>query len=83
MNFDKLKPFSAQAQSLQKGKYRHYKGNDYEVLFVGRHTESLEELVVYRSLYDLYNMWIRPLYLFLEDVEYEGVIVPRFKYISE
>ncbi len=83
MDFEKLKPFSMQAQSLQKGKYRHYKGDDYEVLFVGRHTETLEELVVYRALYGSYDVWIRPITLFFEDVEFKEAIVPRFERIGE
>lgn len=63
------------------GVYKHYKGNNYLVVSVARHTETLEEFVVYQSLYGDYGMWIRPLSMFLEKVEYEGKIVDRFTFI--
>lgn len=65
------------------GIYRHYKGNDYEVLGVATHSETEEELVVYRSLYGSYRLNVRPRKMFLEDVsvgEYSG---PRFRLIHE
>ncbi len=60
------------------GRYRHYKGNFYEVLGVARHSETEEELVVYRCLYGDHSLWVRPLGMFLESVEVNGVAVPRF-----
>lgn len=77
-----LAPFSEAATKLPLGIYEHYKGNSYEVLGVGRHTETLEELVIYRSLYGTYDFWLRPLTFFLQTVEWEGKIVPRFKIVS-
>lgn len=63
---------------LPPGIYRHYKGNDYEVLFVAKHTETGEELVVYRALYGEFGIWIRPLSMFIETVSVDGVQVQRF-----
>lgn len=68
---------------LKLGKYKHYKGKDYEVLGVAKHSETLEELVVYRKLYDDHGLWVRPLAMFVEDVEVNGQKVPRFKYLGE
>lgn len=67
---------------IKLGKYLHYKGKEYEVLGVARHSETLEELVVYQLLYDDYSWWVRPLKMFLENVEVNGQTVPRFKFIE-
>lgn len=67
---------------LKLGKYRHYKGKDYEVLGVAKHSETLEELVVYKKLYDDKSLWVRPLKMFIENVEIDGKIMPRFEYIG-
>lgn len=67
---------------IKTGKYQHYKGNLYEVIGVARHSETEEELVVYRALYGNFNLWVRPLAMFLENVEVDDLIMPRFKYIS-
>lgn len=64
------------------GKYKHYKGNMYEVIGVARHSETLEETVVYRALYGENGLWVRPLKMFLEEVEVEGRKVPRFEFIK-
>lgn len=64
------------------GKYRHYKGNEYEVLGVAKHTETLEEMVVYRALYGDGQIWVRPVEMFLEEVEREGKKVSRFEYLG-
>lgn len=61
-----------------RGKYRHYKGNRYEVIGIGTHSETGSKLVVYRSLYGDGQLWVRPLDMFLENVEYEGKLQPRF-----
>ncbi|MBN7819520.1 DUF1653 domain-containing protein [Bowmanella yangjiangensis] len=67
---------------LQPGLYRHYKGKDYEVIGVARHSEDESLLVVYRPLYGERELWVRPLDMFIENVEVEGCSVPRFKLIS-
>ena len=66
---------------IQKGIYRHYKGNDYEVLMVARHSETEEEMVVYRALYGNYGVWVRPYKMFVEKVEVDGVLVDRFAFL--
>lgn len=68
--------------ALPPGKYRHYKGNDYQVLGVARHSETGEELVVYIPLYGEGGYWVRPLQMFLETVDVNGEPVPRFQYIG-
>ena len=74
-------------QELKLGKYEHYKGKQYEVIGVARHSETLEELVVYRALYDSKEfgenaLWARPLKMFLGEVEIEGKKISRFKFIE-
>ena len=68
--------------SLKNGKYRHYKGNLYEVIDIARHSENLEEMVIYKALYGDFGLWVRPLKMFLEDVEIDGKIQKRFQLIS-
>lgn len=68
---------------IKPGKYRHYKGGEYEVLGVAKHSETLEELVVYRALYGNGDLWVRPLEMFREMVEKEGQKQPRFQYIGK
>ena len=72
-----------EASTIAPGIYQHYKGNYYQVFFVSRHTETEEEMVVYQSLYGDFRVWSRPLSMFLENVEYNGVLQPRFKKIAE
>ncbi len=67
---------------MQLGRYRHYKGNDYLVLGTARHSETEEELVVYRQDYGERGLWVRPKQMFLESVEFEGKTVPRFQWIE-
>ncbi len=64
------------------GRYRHYKGRDYEVLGVVRHSETLEALVLYRPLYDDSGLWVRPHAMFFEAVEIDGVRRPRFQRVD-
>jgi hypothetical protein len=65
------------------GRYRHYKGNEYEVIGIARHSETEEELVVYRPLYQAsHPLWVRPRAMFLEPVQVEGKAVPRFAYVG-
>ena len=65
---------------LKLGTYEHYKGNRYEVVGLARHSETLEDLVVYRALYGERGLWVRPLGMFLEEVDVGGKKVPRFKF---
>lgn len=64
---------------IKKGIYRHYKGNLYEVIDIARHSESLEDMVVYRALYGDFKLWVRPLKMFLEDIEINGELQKRFE----
>jgi len=66
--------------NLKLGKYRHYKGNMYEVLGVATHSEDETKLVVYRTLYGDYDLWVRPLAMFTESIEIDGQIKPRFAF---
>ena len=68
---------------IKLGKYRHFKGNEYEVIGIGKHSETLEEYVIYRALYGDYSLWGRPINMFLETVEKDGKLVKRFEYINE
>jgi len=68
---------------LKTGLYRHYKGNRYEVIDIVRHSETEEELVLYRALYGEGGLWVRPLAMFTESVNVDGLTVPRFAYIGE
>ena len=67
---------------IPKGKYRHYKGQLYEVIDVARHSETLEELVVYKALYGDFGIWVRPLNMFIENVEVNGKTQKRFEFIT-
>lgn len=67
---------------MKTGRYRHYKGNDYLVIGVARHSETEEELVVYSPDYGQKGLWVRPKEMFLENVEVDGRALPRFQYIS-
>lgn len=67
---------------IQPGRYRHYKGKEYEVIGCGRHTETEEEYVVYRALYGDGELWIRPKKMFVEEVEMGGKRIPRFQLLS-
>ncbi|NBA93799.1 DUF1653 domain-containing protein [Pseudomonas sp. R5(2019)] len=63
---------------IQPGVYRHYKGPEYRVFSVARHSETEEEVVFYQALYGEYGLWVRPLSMFIESVEVDGEQVPRF-----
>ncbi len=67
---------------LQRGIYEHYKGKHYQVFHVANHSETGEKLVVYQCLYGDYSMWVRPLAMFVENIEIEGKMLPRFKLIQ-
>ena len=73
-------------EEIKLGKYKHYKGKQYEVVGFARHSETLEELVIYKALYDSEEfgnnaLWVRPKVMFLETVVVDGKEVPRFKKI--
>ena len=68
---------------IKPGKYRHFKGNEYEVLGVSLHSETLEEMVVYRALYGDCGLWVRPAAMWNEMVEKDGEKIKRFSYIGE
>lgn len=67
---------------MEHGRYRHYKGNDYLVIGVARHSETDEELVVYQPDYGDRGLWVRPKAMFLESVELDGNVVPRFRFLG-
>lgn len=76
-----LEALSQQAQHFKPGIYRHYKNKEYKAFFVARQSEAaLEEVVVYQSLSDG-QFWVRPLTMFLEDVEVDGRKLPRFTWV--
>ena len=68
---------------IKPGRYRHFKGKEYEVLGVARHSETEEELVVYRALYGDFSLWVRPVSMWNETVERDGKTFRRFTYIGE
>jgi hypothetical protein len=74
---------SEKKREIRTGRYRHYKGREYQVTGVARHSETEELLVVYRCLYGDDSLWVRPLEMFLETVEVAGEQVPRFAIIDE
>lgn len=71
-----------QSQSMPIGLYQHYNGKHYHVIGVSRHSETLEEMVVYRSLYGDYGLWVRPRVMFEEEVVIEEQKRPRFQFIQ-
>lgn len=70
-------------ESIKPGRYRHFKGKEYEVLGVARHSETEEDLVVYRALYGDFSLWVRPVSMWNETVERDGKTFRRFTYIGE
>lgn len=70
-------------ETIKPGHYRHFKGKEYEVLGVARHSETEEELVVYRALYGDFGLWVRPVSMWNEAVERDGKTFRRFTYIGE
>ena len=68
---------------LRPGRYRHFKGGEYELLFTATHSETMEPMVVYRALYGERGVWVRPAAMWEETVERDGRILPRFTYIGD
>lgn len=70
-------------EEIRKGRYRHFKGMEYEVIDIAVHSETEEEFVVYKALYGEYKTWIRPKEMWNETVERDGKIYKRFEYIGK
>lgn len=70
-------------KEIKPGRYRHFKGNEYEVLYIAKHSETLEPMVVYRALYGEGDIWVRPADMWNETVERNGQIYKRFEYIGD
>ena len=68
---------------IRPGKYRHFKGNEYRVLFTAKHSETLEEMVVYQALYGDRSVWVRPASMWNETVERDGKTYCRFTYLGD
>ena len=68
---------------IKPGRYRHFKGNEYEVIGLARHSETQEEMVVYRALYGDFGLWVRPAQMWNETVERDGKTFRRFTYIGK
>ena len=68
---------------IKKGIYRHFKGNLYEVIGIAKHSESLEEMVVYKALYDEGSLWVRPASMWDETVERDGTVYKRFTFVGD
>ena len=70
-------------EEIKTGRYRHFKGNEYRVLAIARHSETLEPMVVYQALYGDNDIWVRPASMWNETLERDGKTVRRFTYIGE
>jgi Uncharacterized protein conserved in bacteria len=70
-------------EEIKPGRYRHFKGNEYQLLFVAKHSETMEPMVVYQALYGEHGIWVRPASMWNETVERDGNTYKRFEYIGE
>lgn len=70
-------------EEIKLGRYQHFKGNEYEVVGVAKHSETLEPMVVYRALYGDGGLWVRPASMWNEVIERDGKIFPRFTYMGQ
>lgn len=68
---------------IKKGRYKHFKGAEYEVIGIAKHSETMEELIVYQALYGERALWVRPISMFLDMKKIEGRLVPRFMLVEE
>lgn len=68
---------------IERGRYRHFKGNEYEVIGIAKHSETLEEMVVYKALYGDFGIWVRPLSMWNEKITRDGKTFRRFEKIIE
>jgi len=69
-------------QDIKRGRYRHFKGNLYDVIDIAHHSETQEPMVVYRALYGEHGLWVRPLAMFLETIQRDGKIIQRFQHLD-
>jgi hypothetical protein len=69
--------------TIKPGRYRHFKGNEYEVVGVAKDSETMEEVVVYRALYGEHGLWVRSAKMFAEMIERDGQTMPRFRYLGD
>ena len=77
-----MKGAALMEELIRPGRYRHFKGKEYEVLYLARHSETEEWMVVYRALYGEFGIWVRPASMWLETVERDGKVMPRFQRIE-
>ena len=70
-------------EEIKKGRYRHFKGNEYQVIGFGKHSETLEEMVIYKALYGEGEIWLRPTSMWNEEITRDGKTFKRFTYIGE
>lgn len=80
--FDDIRKNWGMAEKIT-GEYRHFKGNRYRVIGIAKHSESLEEFVVYRALYGECGLWVRPKDMFFEEIERDGKRMKRFEYLGD
>ena len=74
---------SSKYADIPRGKYRHYKDQEYELIAIVHHSETQEALVLYRALYGERGLWVRPFDMFFESVEILGESIPRFRYVGD
>ena len=70
-------------QEILLGRYRHFKGNEYRVIGIAKHSETLEPMVVYQALYGENGLWVRPAHMWNEQITHEGKTIPRFTFLGE
>jgi Uncharacterized protein conserved in bacteria len=70
-------------EDVRLGRYRHFKGNDYELIMIATYSETLEKVAVYKALYGEEGIWVRPLDMFTEEIVHNGIKVKRYTYIEE
>ena len=68
---------------LKPGRYRHFKGGEYDVIGIAKHSETEEDMVVYRPCYGEQDLWVRPLEMFIGTVTHKGEVIPRFYYVGD
>lgn len=68
---------------IKLGRYRHFKGNEYDVIYIANHSETLELMVVYRALYGKQEVWVRPASMWDDNVERDGILFKRFTYLGD
>ena len=69
--------------NFKHGIYRHFKGHSYRIIGLAKHSETLEEMIVYVNIEDSKDMWVRPISMFTEMVQKDGISIPRFQWIGE